>query len=52
MSLAALLAEVARDRAREAIFESERQAIRADVQNPDALEEMRLWEITLADGID
>jgi predicted DNA-binding ribbon-helix-helix protein len=52
VSIAALLAEIAGDRAREAIFESERQAIRADVQNPAALEEMDLWESTLADGID
>jgi hypothetical protein len=52
MSLAALLAEVARERAREAIFESERQAIRADAQSPDVLEEIQLWEITLTDGID
>lgn len=52
MSLAALLAEVARERAREAIFESERQAIRADAQSPDVVEEIRLWETTLTDGID
>ena len=52
MSLAALLAEIARERAREAIFESERQAIRADAQNPAVLEELHLWETTLADGID
>jgi predicted DNA-binding ribbon-helix-helix protein len=52
MSLAALLAEIARERARETIFESERQAIRADAENPAALDEMYLWEATLADGID
>jgi hypothetical protein len=52
MSLAALLAEIARERAREAIFESERQAIRADAQNPAVLEEIHLWETTLTDGID
>jgi predicted DNA-binding ribbon-helix-helix protein len=52
MSLAALLAEIAREREIEAIFESERQATRADAQNPAALEEMRLWEATLEDGID
>jgi len=34
------------------IVESERQAIRADVENPQSLEEMRLWEATLEDGID
>jgi antitoxin MazE7 len=52
VSLAALLAEIAREQNTEAIFESERQATRADAQNPAALEEMRLWEATLEDGID
>jgi hypothetical protein len=52
ISLAALLAEIARERELEAIYESERQAIRADAQNPAVLEEMRLWESTLEDGID
>lgn len=52
ISLAALLAEIAHEREIEAIFESERQAIIADAQNPAVLEEMRLWEATLEDGID
>lgn len=52
ISLAGLLAEMARERELEAIFESERQATLADAQNPAALEEMRLWETTLEDGID
>lgn len=52
MSLAALLAEIARERELEAIWESERRATRADAQSPGALEEMRLWEATLEDGID
>ena len=52
ISLAALLADLARERARETIFEAERQAIRADAQNPAVLEEMRAWETTLADGLD
>jgi uncharacterized protein (DUF1778 family) len=52
ISLAALLAEIARERARETIFESERQAIRADAQDPAVLEEMHAWEATLADGLD
>jgi predicted DNA-binding ribbon-helix-helix protein len=52
MSLAALLAEIAREHELEAIFESERQAVRAEAQNPAALEEMRLWEATLEDGLD
>jgi hypothetical protein len=52
MSLASLLAEIAREQELEAIFESERRARRADAENPEALEEMRLWETTLEDGID
>lgn len=52
MSLAALLAEIARERELEAIFESEREVTRADAENPAVLEEMRLWEATLEDGLD
>jgi Tfp pilus assembly protein PilN len=52
MSLAALLAEVAREQEIEEAFESERQAVLADAQSPAALEEMRLWEATLEDGVD
>jgi hypothetical protein len=52
VSLSTLLAEIARERELAAIYESERQAIRADAQNPAVLEEMRLWESTLEDGID
>lgn len=36
----------------EEAFESERQAVLADAQNPAVLEEMRLWEATLEDGLD
>jgi hypothetical protein len=52
MSLAALLSEIAREQEIEAIFEAERRARRKDAENPQALEEMRLWEATLEDGID
>ena len=52
ISLAALLSEVARERELEAVFESERRARRLEAQSPEALEEMRLWEATLEDGID
>jgi len=52
MSLAGLLAEIAREQEIEEAFESERQATLADAQNPAALEEMRLWESTLEDVID
>jgi hypothetical protein len=52
VSLSALLTEIAREMELEAIFESERRATLADAQNPAVLEEMRLWESTLEDGID
>jgi hypothetical protein len=35
-----------------AVFRSERAATLADAADPAALEEHRLWESTLADGID
>jgi hypothetical protein len=52
VSVSSLLAEFAREQELEAIYESERQAVLADAQNPEVLEEMRLWESTLEDGID
>lgn len=52
ISLAALLAEIARERMRDSIFESERRATLAEATSPAVLEEMRLWEATLGDGID
>jgi hypothetical protein len=52
VSLAALLAEVAREQELEEIFASERRAVLAEVGDPVAEEEMRLWESTLEDGID
>jgi predicted DNA-binding ribbon-helix-helix protein len=52
ISLAALLAEIARERELEEIFASERRAVLAEVGDPVAEEEMRLWESTLEDGID
>jgi predicted DNA-binding ribbon-helix-helix protein len=52
VSLAALLAEIAREREIEELFESERRARLADAENPEAIAEMRLWETTLEDGID
>jgi uncharacterized protein len=44
----ALWAEITR----ETTVESERQATRADAQNPAVLDEMRAWATTLGDGID
>jgi hypothetical protein len=52
VSLASLLAEVAREREAEAIWRSERAASRADAERPAALEEDREWEAALADGLD
>ena len=52
VSVAALLAEMAREREIEAIWASERRATLADAQNRAAREEARLWEDTLEDGID
>ena len=52
MSLAALLAEIAREQEIEEAFESERQARLTEAGNPAVEEEMRLWETTLEDGLD
>lgn len=51
VSLAALLAEIADERRREAIWRSEREASRIDAENPAALTELREWEATLDDGL-
>jgi hypothetical protein len=52
LSLAALLAEIADERRRQAIWRSEREAGRIDAQSPDAQAEIREWETTLEDGLD
>lgn len=52
VSVAALLAEIAQERRREAIWRSEHEANRIDAQNPDAQAELREWEATLEDGLD
>jgi hypothetical protein len=51
VSLAALLAEIAHQRERDAIWRSERQATLVDAENPDAVAEQRLWEVSLEDGL-
>jgi len=51
MSVAALLAEIAEERRRDAIWRSEREANRIDEQNPDTHAELREWEGTLEDGL-
>lgn len=52
VSLASMLAELARDIAREAMLRSEREASRADAANREVAAEERAWEPTLGDGID
>ncbi|MGI8779368.1 MAG: type II toxin-antitoxin system antitoxin MazE7 [Solirubrobacteraceae bacterium] len=52
ISLAAMLAEIADERRREAVWRSEREANRIDAQNPEAQAEVRGWEATLEDGLD
>jgi hypothetical protein len=52
MSLAALLAEVARGRETELIWRSEREASLRDAEHADAVAEDDAWQATLADGID
>jgi hypothetical protein len=52
MSLAAMLENLARDAAREAVLSSEREAARADAVDRGAVEDERAWEATLADGVD
>jgi hypothetical protein len=52
ISLAALLADLARKREAELIWSAEREASRIDAENPDVAVEDRAWETTLADGID
>lgn len=52
VSLASLLADIARDREAELIWRSERQASALDVESGDVDVEDRAWETTLADGLD
>jgi post-segregation antitoxin (ccd killing protein) len=50
VSLAALLAEIAHERERAAIWLSEREASRADAESPEVAREDRVWEAVIADG--
>ena len=52
VSVAALLAEIAEERRRDAIWRSEHEANRVDAQNAEARTELREWEATLEDGLD
>ena len=52
LSLAGLLAEVAEERRREAIWRLEREASRLDARDSRVQDETRDWEATLEDGLD
>lgn len=52
VSLAALLAQIADERRREAVWSSEREAVLRDAQRPDVQAEALAWETTLDDGLD
>jgi hypothetical protein len=51
-SLAALLADLAREREAQSIWDSEREASSVDAENPEVGAEELAWETTLADGLD
>ena len=51
VSLASMLAELAREIDREAIFRAEREASRRDAGEQSVRAEEREWEATLGDGI-
>jgi hypothetical protein len=51
VSLSAMLTELARDVAREAVFRSEREAARVDAGSRQALREERDWESAVGDGV-
>jgi predicted kinase len=52
ISLSAMLADLAQDVAREAIFRAERDATRADAGAAAVQAEDREWETTVDDGVD
>lgn len=52
VSVASMLAELARAAEREAVFQAEREAARADGDNAYVMAEERDWETALGDGID
>ncbi|HEY2334758.1 MAG TPA: hypothetical protein VGH58_07125 [Solirubrobacterales bacterium] len=52
VSLSAMLADLARDVVRDAIFRAERDATRADAGVAAVRVEDREWEATLGDGLD
>jgi len=52
VSLSALLTELAEQAERGDAYRSEREATEAELNDPNALAEYRLWEGTLEDGLD
>lgn len=52
ISLSALLTELAEQAERADAYRSEREATLAEIDDPVAMAEYRLWEGTLEDGID
>jgi len=52
VSLSSLLTEFAQRAERASALRSEREATRADIADPAAQAEYRLWEATVGDGID
>jgi post-segregation antitoxin (ccd killing protein) len=52
ISLSALLTDLAEQAWRDDAYRSEREATRAEANDPEALAEYRLWEATLEDGLD
>jgi antitoxin MazE7 len=52
VSVSRMLEAFAHEAARDAALRSEREATRADASRPGALDEERLWESALGDGVD
>lgn len=52
VSLSSLLTDLAERAERADAYRSEREATKAEMNDPEALAEYRLWESTLEDGID
>lgn len=52
LSVAALLAKIAREQQTAAMWESERQAARIDATNPEAKTEEQDWDAVASDGVE
>jgi hypothetical protein len=51
ISLSAMLAELARNAEREAVYQAEREAYRADARNSAVRAEENEWEAVVEDGV-